>query len=128
MNRIARCGALVRAAGVILLGVSLAAAAASLTVGEGQAVNRDRHGVAIDGYDPVAYFVDDKPVRGLTEFEHSWNGARYRFATAANRDRFASSPESFAPQYGGSAPGLSAAATRPTSIRRHGRSWTASCT
>ena len=101
MNRFARYGVLVRAAGVLLLGASVAAGVASLTAGEGQAVNRDRHGVAIDGYDAVAYFVDGKPVRGLPEFEHSWNGARYRFATAANRDRFATSPESFVPQYGG---------------------------
>ena len=101
MNRIAGYGVLVRAAGVILLGASLAAGVVSLTAGGGQSVNRDRHGVAIDGYDPVAYFVDGKPVRGLPEFEHSWNGARYRFATAANRDRFATSPESCVPQYGG---------------------------
>ncbi len=101
MNRIFGCGALVRAAGVIVIGASLALGVASLIAGEGQAVNRDRLGVAIDGYDPVAYFVDGKPVRGLPEFEHSWNGARYRFATVANRDRFASRPESFAPQYGG---------------------------
>ena len=40
-------------------------------------------------------------MRGLAEFEQTWNGARYRFASAANRDRFANSPESFAPQYGG---------------------------
>ena len=90
-----------RAAGVIFIGASLAAGVASLTAGEGQAVNRDRQGVAIDGYDPVAYFVDGKPVRGLAEFEQTWNGARYRFASAANRDRFANSPESFTPQYGG---------------------------
>ena len=101
MNRIFGCGALVKAAGVILVGASLALGVASLTAGEGQAVNRDRQGVAIDGYDPVAYFVDGKPVRGLTEYEQTWNGARYRFASAANRDRFANSPESFAPQYGG---------------------------
>lgn len=58
-------------------------------------------GVAINGYDPVAYFSAGKPVRGLAEFTHSWRGATWRFASAANRDLFAAAPERYAPQYGG---------------------------
>ena len=58
-------------------------------------------GVAIDGYDPVAYFTDGKPVSGSKEFVHDWNGATWRFASAAHRDLFAQAPETYAPQYGG---------------------------
>ena len=101
MNRCASVDLALKAAAVILLGASLATGVASLSAGEEQAVNRDRHGLAIDGYDPVAYFTEGKPVQGVAEFEYSWNGTNYRFASAANRDRFAKDPEAFAPQYGG---------------------------
>lgn len=58
-------------------------------------------GVAIEGYDAVAYFADAKPVKGSEKFEHEWMNAKWRFATAANRDAFAEDPETYAPQYGG---------------------------
>ena len=58
-------------------------------------------GAAIRGYDPVAYFTEGKPVKGKPEFAHQWKGATWRFASAANRDRFAAAPEQYAPQYGG---------------------------
>lgn len=58
-------------------------------------------GLAIDGYDPVAYFVDGKPVEGRKEFSWSWNGATWRFASAEHRDLFVAAPEKYAPQYGG---------------------------
>jgi hypothetical protein len=40
-------------------------------------------------------------VKGSPQFEHQWNGVRWRFASAAHREAFAASPERFAPQYGG---------------------------
>ncbi|OGA08262.1 MAG: hypothetical protein A3D95_08060 [Betaproteobacteria bacterium RIFCSPHIGHO2_12_FULL_69_13] len=58
-------------------------------------------GAAIRGYDPVAYFAEGKPAKGSEKFTHQWKGATWRFASAANRDRFARAPEQFAPQYGG---------------------------
>lgn len=58
-------------------------------------------GVAIDGYDPVAYFENDEAVEGDGRFTLDWNGATWRFASSANRDAFASNPEKYAPQYGG---------------------------
>jgi YHS domain-containing protein len=64
-------------------------------------VNHDRHGVAIEGYDPVAYFEVGKPVEGSVEWEHEWNGATWRFASAEHRDLFATNPDRYAPQYGG---------------------------
>jgi YHS domain-containing protein len=57
--------------------------------------------LAVDGYDAVAYFTAGKPVEGSKAFSHEWNGATWRFASAANRDLFAAEPAKYAPQYGG---------------------------
>ena len=59
------------------------------------------HGVAIKGYDPVAYFTVGKPTPGLAQFPTTYDGAVYRFASAANRDTFVAAPDKFLPQYGG---------------------------
>ena len=64
-------------------------------------VNTTDEGVAIKGYDPVAYFTQNKPVQGSAEFEYLWNGAKWRFANAEHRDLFKADPEKYAPQYGG---------------------------
>ena len=58
-------------------------------------------GLAVSGYDPVAYFSEGKPVEGSGDFEHEWKGATWRFANAANLATFKADPESYAPQYGG---------------------------
>ena len=58
-------------------------------------------GKPIHGYDPVAYFTQGKPVAGKPEFTEKWKGATWHFSSAANRDRFRSDPERWAPQYGG---------------------------
>jgi YHS domain-containing protein len=64
-------------------------------------VNKTSGGVALKGYDPVAYFTENNPVRGNEQFQHTWKGARWHFASAENRDAFAREPEKYAPQYGG---------------------------
>lgn len=64
------------------------------------AVNAD-NGVAVRGTDVVAYFTQGRPVQGRPEFSYEWHGATWRFASAANRDRFAADPEHYAPAYGG---------------------------
>jgi YHS domain-containing protein len=58
--------------------------------------------LAISGYDAVAYFTDGKPVKGDARFEFDYQGAKWHFASAANRDAFAADPKRYAPQYGGS--------------------------
>lgn len=63
--------------------------------------NVDGEGVMLHGYDPVAYFTEGKAVEGRREVEHLWNGVRWRFASPANRDAFATAPERYAPQFGG---------------------------
>lgn len=57
--------------------------------------------VAIKGYDPVAYFTQQKAVEGSAEFSHRWLGAEWHFANAENRDLFIADPVKYAPQYGG---------------------------
>jgi YHS domain-containing protein len=56
---------------------------------------------AISGYDPVAYFIEQRPVKGLAQFSANFKGAEWRFSNAENRDKFLSNPEQYAPQYGG---------------------------
>jgi YHS domain-containing protein len=60
-----------------------------------------RNGLAIDGYDPVAYFTEMKPVKGSAEFRADYQGSTFIFVSAAHRDAFTADPEKFAPQYGG---------------------------
>ena len=64
-------------------------------------INKNIFGTALKGYDAVAYFKEGKPVKGKDEFRHDWMGAKWYFASAANRDAFAQSPEKYAPQFGG---------------------------
>jgi YHS domain-containing protein len=58
-------------------------------------------GIAIKGYDPVAYFTDGKPVKGLYEHRLDWQGAEWRFASREHLDLFKADPARYAPQYGG---------------------------
>lgn len=57
--------------------------------------------VAIKGYDPVAYFTENKAVEGSPEFSYRWLGATWQFASAEHRDQFMKEPTRYAPQYGG---------------------------
>ena len=56
---------------------------------------------AIKGYDTVAYFTENKPVKGLKEFNTEYQGAQWYFSSQENLDLFLADPEKFAPQYGG---------------------------
>ncbi|MEM9292550.1 MAG: YHS domain-containing (seleno)protein [Acidobacteriota bacterium] len=56
---------------------------------------------AIKGYDPVSYFEEGKPAKGSKDFTTTWNGAIWRFTSAAHRNAFDADPERYAPQYGG---------------------------
>ena len=58
-------------------------------------------GLAIRGYDPVAYFKEQTDVEGSAEQSIVWKGAEWRFASAENLADFESNPERWAPQYGG---------------------------
>ena len=58
-------------------------------------------GAAIRGTDPVAYFTENRPVKGKKEFSFVYDGAEFRFSSAENLAKFQASPEAYAPQYGG---------------------------
>ena len=86
----------------ILVSIFLAMSFTGAVLGAEEAVNKSLFGgVAIKGYDPVAYFTSSKPTKGSKSFEAEWNGATWRFASANNRDSFKAEPEKYAPRYGG---------------------------
>ena len=64
-------------------------------------LNLDNSGVAIQGYDPVAFFTDGKPVKGKPEFVAKHDGATYQFASKEHRDLFTMDPVKYEPQFGG---------------------------
>src|SRR5689334_1535984 len=90
-----------RATGWSLRGSAFAALLAASTAIAGERIDKDADGVAILGYDTVAYFTDGHPVKGSPDFEYAWQDARWRFASAEHRTVFASNPERYAPQFGG---------------------------
>lgn len=58
-------------------------------------------GIAIRGFDAVAYFTLSKATKGSSEFATNWNGATWHFASQEHLDLFKVDPEKYAPQYGG---------------------------
>lgn len=77
-----------------------AAPPASAATTERLVVNR-HSGLAIDGFDPVAYFTDQRPMPGQPGLELSGAGAVWRFANPGNRAFFSAHPEIYGPQFGG---------------------------
>ena len=74
-----------------------------------------KDGYAIGGYDVVAYFSENKPVKGNQQYSFSWNGATWLFSSDKNKESFKLNPERYAPQYGGyCAYGLSRGYKAPT--------------
>jgi YHS domain-containing protein len=69
--------------------------------GDTYLVNIDKNGVILDGYDPVAFFRENKPVKGDPSHSYAWHDATYHFASAANKMEFEGNPEKYVPQYGG---------------------------
>lgn len=61
-------------------------------------------GFALNGLDPVTYFLPEGPRAGLASHERIWRGAAWRFSSAANSAAFAAGPERFAPRLGGHDP------------------------
>jgi YHS domain-containing protein len=64
-------------------------------------VLKTRDGLAVQGYDPVAYFTDNKAVKGSARFSSEYDGAKYLFASAQHKELFDGNPEKYAPAYGG---------------------------
>ncbi len=81
---------------IVLLLLPLTAGASAF-----EEVNKTFWGVAIKGYDSVAYHTEGSAVKGDSKFSYKWNDAKWYFASKENMDLFIKDPERYAPQYGG---------------------------
>jgi hypothetical protein len=91
------------AAGLVFLALVWAFAAV-LPAGAGtteRIVVNPQNGIAIDGFDPVAYFTDGGAWPGSADYECDWGGVTWRFRNMGNRAAFLAAPQVYAPQYGG---------------------------
>jgi YHS domain-containing protein len=84
----------------VLIALSAAPGVATMAGNSAQLVNVDKHGVILDGYDPVAFFTDNKPVKGSDAFQSSYGGAIYHFASAEHKATFDKDPAKYEPQFG----------------------------
>jgi hypothetical protein len=108
----------------VLLGLVLCASASAprtsqAAVEERTVVNAST-GLAISGFDPVAYFTDGAPKAGRSEMELRQGGAVWRFRNEGNRAAFAGHPEVYRPRFGGYDP---VAIARGTSVPGHPTVW-----
>jgi len=81
---------------LLTFGLALSAFAQNKTL-----LNLDKTGVAIQGYDPAAFFTDNKPLEGKPEFPARHNGTLYYFASKEHRELFKSDPAKYEPVFGG---------------------------
>jgi YHS domain-containing protein len=99
---------------------------AGLVVGHALAVTNDalvsdsRSGLAISGYDPVAYFTDADARLGLSTLEHGYGGVVWRFRNEGNRAAFVEAPAVYMPRYGGYDP---VAVARGVAVAGHPLVW-----
>lgn len=82
-------------------GVAVSVALASSVLAAGFDVNATTTGLALRGYDPVAYFTDGAPTPGDFQITAVYNDATYRFSSEENKAKFEANPEAYAPAYGG---------------------------
>jgi len=75
-------------------------AVATPALADHQLLNLDKDGVILDGYDPVAFFTDHKPVKGDANIAFTYHGAIYHFASEEHRAAFEADPAKYEPQFG----------------------------
>lgn len=85
----------------LLGGVALSVAIASSTLAAGVDINASSTGLAMQGYDPVAYFTEGQATKGNYKITALHNEALYRFASEENKEAFEANPEAYLPAYGG---------------------------
>ncbi len=85
----------------LLAAVAVPAAAAEGDLRDAPVVVNPASGLAISGFDPVAYFSRGEAVLGRAELELGWGGVVWRFVNDGNRAAFVDHPEVYAPQFGG---------------------------
>lgn len=81
---------------VLLIGIAPIAA-----VHASEEFNANEDGIVIEGYDPVAYFLDRKAIKGKSSISATFEGGTYLFANNQNRQTFLASPSAYVPAYGG---------------------------
>ncbi len=85
----------------VLLAVIVLVLAGRAAADTATTFNATPDGIAIGGWDTVAYFTENRAVEGSPAISHDWQGATWLFASAEHRDLFAADPEAYAPQFGG---------------------------
>ena len=85
----------------IITGVALSAALSASAFAAGVELNASSTGLALQGYDPVAYFTDGQPAKGNWKITAVHDDATYRFASEEHKAAFEANPEAYLPQYGG---------------------------
>jgi len=85
----------------LLSGVALSVALATSAMAAGVELNASSTGLAMQGYDPVAYFTDGAPAKGSYIITTVFNDATYRFASEEHKAQFEANPEAYLPAYGG---------------------------
>jgi YHS domain-containing protein len=85
--------------GLVLACLTLVAT--PLVAGTKALLNADKNGLALQGYDPVGFFAENKPVKGRPEFKSTYMGVTYLFASAENKARFENEPAKYEPAFGG---------------------------
>ncbi|MBR0714019.1 YHS domain-containing (seleno)protein [Bradyrhizobium liaoningense] len=77
----------------------LAGLAAAIFFGWNAVTRAGEVRIALKGYDPVAYFTDQRPMVGDPQYQYEWDGAVYRFASAQHLSLFKADPDHYLPQY-----------------------------
>ena len=108
-----------RLALVVVLGLAICGSVGTSADGEPVVVNPNT-GLAISGFDPVAYFTDHKPTFGRPDLELRVKGIVWRFRNEGDRAAFAEHPEVYTPRFGGYDP---VAVARGTSVPGHPLFW-----
>ena len=85
----------------LIITVALTAASYAADAGGKSLVLKNKQGLAIEGYDPVAYFTDNKPIKGSAKINSEYDGAKYLFASAEHKALFDANAANYAPAYGG---------------------------
>ncbi|MBO9397885.1 hypothetical protein J7399_06460 [Shimia sp. R9_1] len=85
----------------LVTGAALSVALATSSIAAGVELNASSTGLALQGYDPVAYFTQGEPTKGDYRISSIYNDATYRFANEEHKAAFEADPEAYLPQYGG---------------------------
>jgi hypothetical protein len=99
--RVCRAGTLLAAAVAAGLGLGLGLVGPIGAATTERIVVDRNSGLAISGFDPVAYFTDATPIQGKGEFEQVVAGAAWRFASVGNSAAFRADPNVYMPRFGG---------------------------